>query len=491
MRRIERTCLAGVVAVGAVLVVPAAAHAQEPAPETAPQAPAARPGDTVGWHVVREGETLQRITEHYLGTPQLWRENWRLNPGLQNPHLILPGQRIRVILDRPVPARTAEVAQISRRVEEKPQPNPWIPAREGDLLHEEDGVRTFARSSAELAFDDGSRLQLTEDSLVFLRRLDATLVGGRKQTIEVVVGQADLAARQAPQAASDIEIVIGEATARPQVGAEGLVESRARRVGGGDEEDEAAAAVGAQLMVYQGRSEVEAAGAKVAVGKGMGTSVPAGGPPSPPERLLPAPRATAPAAGSRWNFANPRIAWSPVAGAASYVVEVCFDAACARLAERAGGLAEAAWEPPALPSGDLHWRVTAVAASGLDGYPAATVPFTVLSDRPDREPPVVAVLLRGAGRVGTEGAVVVGQGGALLPAAHDDASGVAEVAYRWDGGPWRSWTGDALPPPGGGDHLLELKATDRMGRESGIWRIEVMVDPTPPAPPAVRSGPAG
>ena len=40
--------------------------------------------DTVADHIVVSGETLSQITESYLGTSHLWRENWRLNPEIED-----------------------------------------------------------------------------------------------------------------------------------------------------------------------------------------------------------------------------------------------------------------------------------------------------------------------------------------------------------------------------------------------------------------------
>ena len=63
-------------------------------------------GQDVGLHVVVEGETLARITERYLGTSERWRENWKLNPDLENPHLISPGTRLRIIMSPRASAMT-------------------------------------------------------------------------------------------------------------------------------------------------------------------------------------------------------------------------------------------------------------------------------------------------------------------------------------------------------------------------------------------------
>lgn len=83
------------------------------------------PEDTIGWHVVQEGESLQTITARYLGTSDLWFANLKLNPQLRNPSLLRPGQRIRVILDRQVPARRARIEKVANEVDKNVQRAGW------------------------------------------------------------------------------------------------------------------------------------------------------------------------------------------------------------------------------------------------------------------------------------------------------------------------------------------------------------------------------
>jgi hypothetical protein len=45
-------------------------------------------------HVVARGDTLWDISDAYLGTPWVWPSVWRENREIENPHLILPGERI-------------------------------------------------------------------------------------------------------------------------------------------------------------------------------------------------------------------------------------------------------------------------------------------------------------------------------------------------------------------------------------------------------------
>ncbi|MFY9825831.1 MAG: LysM peptidoglycan-binding domain-containing protein, partial [Thermoanaerobaculia bacterium] len=338
------------------LLVPGAVRAQNGTP------PAAA-GETV-WHIVRPGETLEQIAARYLGSVQRWKELHQLNPGIADPNRIEPGQRIRLPTVRPaLPAAT--VNRLSRQVEDQPSPISWTDAKLGDILVERDGVRTFRKSSAELRFTDGANLTVTEDSLIFLRRSGTALKGVERKSIELMSGQAELDARSTAPAAGasyapEVEIVVGASRTTSRSDKSGGAQTRARKAEEGS----------AKVMVYGGESEVEAGGATVQVPHGMGTSVAAAGPPSPPEKLLAAPAGTDPATGAERACADPLFSWQAVPEAASYTVEICRDPGCAELVERQTGETSAQWRSAApLPVGSYFWRVTARSVSGLDGYP--------------------------------------------------------------------------------------------------------------------------
>ncbi|HEX2835615.1 MAG TPA: LysM peptidoglycan-binding domain-containing protein [Thermoanaerobaculia bacterium] len=312
--------------------------------------------DTIGWHVVQPGETLSRITVKYLGSSADWRDNWKLNPGIADPNKLKPGQRVRVILSRTLPARSALVNRVARRVEKKPEPAPWTTARAGDQLGERNGIRTYEASSAELKFEDNTLLTLTERSLVFLRGTQTAATNRATNEIEIVDGHADLeqpANKPAPSNASrDIEIFVGTTTAKPVGGA---AKARFRKEG-----------TAAQVMSYRGAASVASAGASVNVGEGMGVAVPEGKKPPKPERLLVAPALSPVDAASP----RPTIRWSAVEGALRYTAEVCRDASCAEIVAREASVETTEWQPPALDAGDYVVRVSARSASGLDGFPS-------------------------------------------------------------------------------------------------------------------------
>jgi hypothetical protein len=308
--------------------------------------------DTIGWHVVKPGETLQGITAKYLGTSAAWQENWKLNPQLTNPNALTPGQRIRVILARTLPTRSALIAKVSNRVEKKPEPLPWTTARTGDALSERHGVHTFEGSSAELQFEDETRLTLTEQSLVFLRAAKTVSPKRDKSEIEIVQGHADLDKRSSATHTHDVEIIVGTTTAKT---GDAAARARFRKEGSA-----------AQVMSYKGATGVTSAGASVRVGEGMGVAVPEGSKPPPPEKLLAAPKIDA----KDVSEPRPLLAWQAVSGARSYAVELCRDRSCAEIVTRATGITATNWKPSeAWRAGDYFWRVTPQARSGLDGYP--------------------------------------------------------------------------------------------------------------------------
>ncbi len=346
-----------------LVLLAAAAFAQE-----TPPPPVSLEGLVTGWHTVRPGETMIGITSRYLGSSDRWRDNWSLNPAIQNPHIIQPGTRLKIILDFETAPPMARLRVVAGRVEARPIPIPWNQAVVEDVLVERDGIRTHKESSTEIEFRDGTNLVLSEESLVFVRPSQRVTHGPRKRSVEIVEGQAEVQALEPSKPRTDVEILVGSARATAVRTEDGLSQTRARKTEDGS----------AQVMVYEGASEVVAAGQSVEVPRGMGTAVREDAPPTPPEALLEAPVALLPAPESEWKYGDPWFAWEPVEGAASHTLEICADARCGDLVRRELGLADPRFKPEPLPAGAYHWRITAVSPSGLDGFPSAPVPFSVL-----------------------------------------------------------------------------------------------------------------
>ena len=459
-----------------LLLAAGTARAQgRPAPSPPPPSAAAATAIATSWHTVRPGETLRGIAAQFLGSAERWTELHQLNPFIADPDRIAPGQRVRV----PAVASSFPAARhnrLSRQVEDQPSPIPWHSAQEGDVLVERDGLRTHQKSSADMQFLDGARLLVTEDSLVFFHRAGNTLRGTPKKSIEIVEGQAELEARSATAApAPEVEIVLGgtRATSRPD--SAGNARTRARRAEQGS----------AKVMAYGGESEVEAGGAKVQVPHGMGTSVAAQGPPSPPEPQLPAPTGHEPAPGAQRASADPILAWQGAPQAAAYIVEICRDPACGALIERRIGDAATQWRPDPLPVGELYWRVTARSRSGLDGYPSEGIRLAITSDQraADRRAATVA------GATATAADAVLQIGGPqvrigerlfVAPSATVVASGGGSPSAAWvpviGGQEASAWPATWAP----GEHTAAAVIHDGCGNGAAIAPVAFVVDAEAP-----------
>jgi hypothetical protein len=417
-----------------------------------------------GIHIVRPGDTLEQLAEIYLGSARRWLEIARLNPGLGDPKRLPPGRRLHVLPADGGTFTAARIDRLSNQVDERPVPQDWSQAQENDFLVEQDGVRTHPKSSAEMRFGDGTRLTVTEDSLVFLRRSGNRLKGVPGKSVEIVEGQAEVASDPARAAVHrpEVEIVLGKTRATSRPNSAGVSQARARRPGEG----------GAKVMVYGGEGEVEAAGAKVAVAEGMGTSVGKEGPPAPPEKLLPAPQLTGPLPGTKLGFANPVFTWAAVPEAAAYVLELCADPGCGALLDRrileiAAGQPE--WRSEALPVRTLYWRVTARSRSGLDGYPAPAGSLEILSDRLDHEPPTAQLALSGR-KIEVAGRLFTAPGFGVEVTADDAGCGLLEASPAIDGS-----------PEAAGEHRAGGYALDRCGNRVEIPPITFTVDAEAPA----------
>ena len=45
-------------------------------------------------YIVKRGDTLWDISTHFLVEPWRWPEIWQINPQVENPHLIFPGDEL-------------------------------------------------------------------------------------------------------------------------------------------------------------------------------------------------------------------------------------------------------------------------------------------------------------------------------------------------------------------------------------------------------------
>ena len=50
-------------------------------------------------YVVKKGDTLWDISKMYLRSPWKWKQLWQWNPEIKNPHLIYPGDNLKLRYD--------------------------------------------------------------------------------------------------------------------------------------------------------------------------------------------------------------------------------------------------------------------------------------------------------------------------------------------------------------------------------------------------------
>jgi hypothetical protein len=316
----------------------------------------------IGWHRIRPGDTLEGLATKFLGDAKRWPELHALNPRILDPHWIYPGRKVRIPLVRPATEPNAQVVVVEKRVEARPTPVEWSEAGAGDLLLERDGLRTYEGASARLRFDDGSTATVGAESLVFIRRQTLATAPVPRKEIEIEAGQAEFETVRGELPPPEIEVVVGGTRSTTQAGPQGAL-SRHRRDG-----------EAAQIMLYRGRGEVRGEAGSVELAEGTGTTVRGDGAPAPPERLLAAPELVAPPPNVEIGAGSPplELRWKEVAGAAGYVVELCGDSTCGSVVERVDAGSRSSHRLPGGLRRVLHWRVTAVSPSRLDGYPSPT-----------------------------------------------------------------------------------------------------------------------
>ena len=121
---------------------------------------------------VRPGETLRELSQRYLEDPGLWERLLRHNKlptsdplsPLPAMTLMVPSQLMRGEF------QAARLVSVERDVLSRRNDSPdWDKARKGALLYEGDGLRTLARSRAQVEFYKGATLNVDADSMVILR----------------------------------------------------------------------------------------------------------------------------------------------------------------------------------------------------------------------------------------------------------------------------------------------------------------------------------
>jgi len=128
-------------------------------------------------YVIKKGDTLWGLSERFIKDPYYWPNLWANNPYITNPHLIYPGQRVRVRDGRleilPAAPAAAEQAAGTVGAQVPPLPEPTkaitvktIPGGEGFVV-----TSGFAYAGALVDFIDG-RIAIATDDVAFAQFAD-------------------------------------------------------------------------------------------------------------------------------------------------------------------------------------------------------------------------------------------------------------------------------------------------------------------------------
>jgi LysM repeat protein len=110
----DRTAMEAAIDTGATSAAPTTEEAQG-GPAMNPNAPSS--------YVVKRGDTLWGIAKVFLRDPWFWPEIWQVNPQVQNPHLIYPGDTLRLVYINGRPTlmlQRGDAARVLPRVRSQP-----------------------------------------------------------------------------------------------------------------------------------------------------------------------------------------------------------------------------------------------------------------------------------------------------------------------------------------------------------------------------------
>ncbi len=293
----------------------------------------------------------------------------------------------------------------------RPQALVWSDRPLDSLLVEQENVRTLSSSTAQITFNDDSRLRLNANSEAVIERMRSDAIS-RHEEAKVSLVQGDfyaLLSGKSEQHKFEVQV--------PEVKAD--VESRdfwVRRD-----------ASGSKFTNYDDRTlSVAANGESVTLGRDEATLVRNGRPPTEKQAVLPPTELATPANDSDlFNAATP-LRWSAVPDAVGYWLEIADDVDFQRMALTRWGLKDTSFATGALNVGTYYWRVSALDKFGLPGARSDAWRFNV---RVDNTPPFLIikepqegtilrtspVRLRGT----TEPGVTLRMAGAPVPVAAD------------------------------------------------------------------------
>lgn len=249
----------------------------------------------------------------------------------------------------------------------------WYNAEKNQELIEKEHVRTLSSASGEISFIDGSKLNLSENSLAVIEAMKRDLIKNTN-TSSVVVLQGDIMAYLTSQ------------NKRNQVnvstpGVETNIRSRSFRTSRDENKV-------SKFANYDGEIDVKAAGALVTIGRNEGTSVAPGEKPKEARKLLDPPAVILPTPKAKYFTGTISIDWEPVSGAMGYHLQISDTRTFSNniVDRKIIGKSVFKWESPG--TGVFYFRIASIDRENFIGAFSRPVEFYI--DR-DVTPPFLLV----------------------------------------------------------------------------------------------------
>lgn len=259
----------------------------------------------------------------------------------------------------------------------------WGGAREGMPLFNRDAVQTLKRATATITFDESNRLEMGENSLIIIQRLNNDTVLREKRSFMVMVeGELRGSIGEKDETSVHVEVATPSAVAR--------IRSQQSESGKADFKISVNPDKSSTIAVYQGVAELTAQGRTVRIEANQAANVKLGEAPTGPEGLPDPPKPGRPSDASLYVYRDlpPRIhfSWTSDAGAKEYRMVIASDPDFRDIVFE-DKLAKSGFVHGNLRKGDYYWRVSAI-EDGLEGTYSAIRRIKVAQDR---TPPALRV----------------------------------------------------------------------------------------------------
>lgn len=128
------------------------------------------------YHVVKQGDTLWDICDHYYNDPWAWPQLWSFNTGITNPHWIYPGDRIRLLGAAAAPRRGSYEPLRVRRTMDRTQ---------GPIMLKQNGFAdpNELEKSGTVSGSKEERLMLTERDEIYVEKMGHKPQVGQSYTV--------------------------------------------------------------------------------------------------------------------------------------------------------------------------------------------------------------------------------------------------------------------------------------------------------------------